>query len=105
VVAIEGTTVTIDVDGEVRVYRNHATLRLAQLTFTLGPRVIIDEGWAILKLYQQSEELLFSIASADKEWTPCRAAGLSELDLCPLGEVRIVDGGADGRLIIGDPRE
>ncbi len=100
IVSIAGGIITVDLDGEERRFRNHATRRLRALVEELGLDVVVDQPRALLKV-PLPDLKCFSIADAGKPWHRCRFDQLTQFDSEALAKRSMTHGGftVPGRLL------
>lgn len=104
IVAIAGGIITVDLGGETRRYRNHATRQLRALVTELGTEVVVDQPRSLLKVPRPDEGSLkcFSIVEVGKPWHRCRFDQLTQFDPEALVKRSITHGGfsVPGQLLL-----
>ncbi|MGH7759404.1 MAG: hypothetical protein ACREN7_08845 [Candidatus Dormibacteria bacterium] len=95
IASIAGGIVVVELEGELRRYRHHQTSRLRRTVAALGPEVVVDEGWSILKVPNDADGVstCFSIARAGQPWRRCRKDQLQHFDPRSLAERARTRGG------------
>jgi hypothetical protein len=104
IVAIARGIITVDLDGEARCYRNHATRELRALVKELGAEVVVDQPRSLLKVPLPDRGTLkcFSIVEVGKPWHRCRFDQLTQFDSEALFKRSITYGGfsVPGQLLL-----
>ena len=104
IVSIAGGIITVDINGEARCYRNHATRQLRAMVKELGTEVVVDAPRALLKVPVPDEGALkcFSIVAVGKPWHRCRFDQLTQFDPEALAKRSITHGGfsVPGQLLL-----
>jgi hypothetical protein len=95
IVSIAGGIITVDLDGEARRYRNHATRQLRALVEELGLEAVVVEPRALLKVPLPDRGTLkcFSIVGVGKPWHRCRFDQPTQFDPEALVKRSITHGG------------